>query len=272
VVPLYFLDRNAVALIKRNNAGRVEVDQKKAKFLGAISALDRRGTHVTPLLSIIEGERGRDSSIEETRECIEKESAALKQFFRVATTDSEYLMENIDSVAATLASFKEKDWDRRGALLEAARPLFGGGGQLSEDNFGVVEAAVLELVEKHGLRSDDPISVLLLAALYHSVPARRALKLNGRWKGPHNPLSDVHAISRMAYVHAVGATVDRNVSPVFISLDEDISFIMGNIAIKNATVDGEGDLRMDIGYKRRLFPALNLAEYRELMVRIKSDS
>jgi hypothetical protein len=85
------LDRNAVSLIKEANVGRIQTVRRKIDFLLCLRELDRSDSYISPLLSIIEGERGREDTTEEKAECQKKESAALRFFCKIATVDSDYL-------------------------------------------------------------------------------------------------------------------------------------------------------------------------------------
>lgn len=80
---LHLLDRNAVSLIKEANAGKEQLSQKKIAFLDRLRKLDRLGDYISALLSIIEGELGREDTVGEKALCQAKESTALRHFFQI---------------------------------------------------------------------------------------------------------------------------------------------------------------------------------------------
>ena len=69
---LFLLDRNAVSLIKNALAGTKTVGAKKLNDLFTLRALDVPRHSISPLLSIIEGERGDADSVAEKAECLAK--------------------------------------------------------------------------------------------------------------------------------------------------------------------------------------------------------
>lgn len=88
---LLLLDRNAVAILKDAVAGKPQPDEKKQAALEALRALDVPEHSFSPLLSIIEGEKGREDTVDEKAGCLEKETDVIGAFFTRANTDAAHL-------------------------------------------------------------------------------------------------------------------------------------------------------------------------------------
>ncbi|TDB43248.1 hypothetical protein [Photorhabdus luminescens] len=89
--PMYLLDRNVVNLIKNVVAGKELTDKRKLHYVQFLRRIDTPMSYISPLLSIIEGECGREDNAEEKANCQKEESEALRQFFSIANIDSDHL-------------------------------------------------------------------------------------------------------------------------------------------------------------------------------------
>ncbi|WP_141396298.1 hypothetical protein [Polaromonas sp. AET17H-212] len=91
-----------------------------------MSPSTEQGNLVSPLLSIIEGERGRHDSPGEKTACAYKEAEAVKAFYRIARAD-EFLLENADKTGEIFAENREEAWPFRAQFLGFTLPLLGAG-------------------------------------------------------------------------------------------------------------------------------------------------
>ena len=107
---IFLLDRNVVALIKHAVAGGMQLDARKRTYLDGLRALDVPENSMSPILSIMEGEKGYEDSAEEKAKCLEKEVDAVGQFFKRASTDAGYLRAFKDEASALLAGWRESQW------------------------------------------------------------------------------------------------------------------------------------------------------------------
>ncbi|MBR8058927.1 hypothetical protein [Burkholderia dolosa] len=89
---IFLLDRNVVSLIKDAVAGKTQTDAKKQAYLEWLRTLDVPAHSISPLLSIMEGEKGYEDSIREKAASLEKETHAVGLFFECASTDAAHLL------------------------------------------------------------------------------------------------------------------------------------------------------------------------------------
>lgn len=61
---LWLLDRNLVEWIMQSNGANEKLDDAKRTMLATLKEIDREGIYISPLASIIEGEKGRFDTAE----------------------------------------------------------------------------------------------------------------------------------------------------------------------------------------------------------------
>lgn len=246
------LDRNAVALIKDAVAGKPQTDEKKRAALDALRALDVPEHSISPLLSIIEGERGREDTADEKAGCLEKETDVAGQFFRQANTDAAHL-NGLKQVAAELfAGMKESLWNERANFLMKAAPLVVQ--KVPENKRQGVEGKLVQLANACGLAPNDGIVILFLACLYGSDAARKVIKPTR--PNAYNVLSDLHVIPRLGMVKAVAGMLPRPVKVRFWTLDEGLFGVLSHVDIVESRFAADGELQMEVRYNPTLFPDL----------------
>lgn len=86
---IYLLDRNVVDVIKTYcNGNQTRFDDKnKKEMLEFLKTIDTKENAISPLFSIVEGQKGRQENTEEKENCLEKEATAVNSFFKNAKTD-----------------------------------------------------------------------------------------------------------------------------------------------------------------------------------------
>lgn len=261
---LHLLDRCVVSLIKECNAGKVQTDRKKVDFLRYLRTLDRPGDYVSPLLSIVEGEHGREDTAGEKSACQRKESEEVRRFFRFASTDSDYLDACSETVGSTFTEFRESAWNERENFLRNAAPLIAQG--IKKHHRKSVEHQLFALAQSADLSASDPIVVLCLACLYENGHARSVIKPT---EPPfYNVLNDVHTLSR---VEAIRAQIQRSgfsLKTKFISRDKGLMQMRSQIDISDRAITDVGELQCTMRYRPELFPALPENDYLALMDRI----
>ncbi|WP_434716932.1 hypothetical protein P5X00_14575 [Paraburkholderia sp. A2RO-4L] len=262
---VFLLDRNVVSLIKSAVDGRVPTDAKKRAFLDGLRALDLPENSFSPLLSLMEGEKGREDSAEEKAECLEKETEAIGRFFTRASTDTCYLRGLKDVVSELFAGMAESRWDDRGEFLMQAAPrvIQKVAGRERRD----VEDELIRLAIASGLAPDDAIVMLLLACLYGSDAARRVIKpaRPNAW----NVLSDLHVISRVGMVKAVAGQSPIPIRVRFLTRDEGLHGVLTHVRIVHSQITASGGLQMGIRYTPGLFPDLAETDVIALLQRLE---
>lgn len=249
---IWLLDRNAVAILKDAVAGKPQTDAKKAEALERLRALDVPQNSITPLLSIIEGERGREDTVEEKVGCLEKETDVVGDFFKQAGNDAVYLDGQKLSVAALFAGVRESLWEERAEFLLQAAPLVVQKVPVAK-RFGV-ENQLIALARGCELSPNDGVVMLFLACLYGSDAARKVLKPNR----PHtyNVLSDLHVIPRIGMIEAVARMQPSPLEVHFWTLDDGLATVKSHICIAESRISEEGELQMKVAYLPPLFPDL----------------
>lgn len=263
---LYLLDRNVVALIKDVVAAKELTDEKKLRYLEHLKAIDIHTSYISPLLSLIEGEKGREDSTEEKATCQQKESEALRKFFRVANVDSDQLDASRNVFAACFTTYREGQWGAREVFLQQAAPLIAQ--KISKDKKPAVEKNLICAATSAGLPADDGLLILCLACLYGSDDARNVIK-------PHSPiaynvLNDFHVISRVGMIKAVAKNAGIPMVIRFITMDQGLERVLSNIRIVEADLHDAHGLQMKLRYLPELFPELDHASYCGLMTRLTS--
>ncbi|WP_321935389.1 hypothetical protein [Paraburkholderia sp. J8-2] len=267
VVPtdaLFLLDRNVVALIKDVVAGRVQTDPKKQAYLEALRALDLPTHSMSPLPSIIEGEKGLEDSAPEKAATLQKEALAVRQFFTRASTDADQLLSSKDTVASLFTGLRESQWDERAAFVLTAAPLLTQ--KVAANRRRSVEDELVRLAHLNGLGANDAIVMLCLACLYGSDAARGVLK--PAKPNVHNVLSDLHALTRVGMVKAVARQLLLPVRVRLLTRDEALFDVLKHIRIVRPEVRADSSVEMQVAYSPALFPELSIAEARSMMQRV----
>lgn len=264
---LHLLDRNAVSLIKESNAGKAQTDRKKIAFLQRLRRLDRQQDYVSPLLSIMEGERGQEDTAEEKAACQRKESEAIRRFFKAAHTDSDLLDACSDVTGRVFSGHRESGWDAREAFLSDAASLIAD--PVRKDQRQRVESHLVALAAKTELSPNDPLVVLCLACLHGSEDARSVIK--PRKLDAYNVLSDLHVLSRVGAVRAVAQQYPARLRVRFVSMDKGLVGVLAQIGLVSGLLSADGDLQLDLAYRHGLFPGLTEAAYVALLRTITSE-
>ncbi len=249
---LLLLDRNAVAIIKAAVAGKPQSDEAKMAALEALRALDIPENSISPLLSIIEGERGREDAADEKAGCLEKETDVVGRFFKQANTDAAHLRGLKQWAAELFAGMKESMWDERADYLTKAAPLVLQ--KVAENKRLGVEVELVQLARTCGLAPNDGIVMLFLACLYGSDAARKVIK--PARPNAYNVLSDLHVIPRVGMIKTAAGMLPRPVKVRFWTLDEGLFGVLSHVDIVRSHFAAAGELQMQVRYKPALFPDL----------------
>ncbi|MFL9951127.1 hypothetical protein PQR68_34575 [Paraburkholderia agricolaris] len=260
---VFLLDRNVVALIKDAAVEGRQRDAKKQAYLDWLRTLDLSENGFSPLLSIMEGEKGHADSAAEKAACLETEADAVGRFFTRASTDAAHLRLFAAGVAAMLSGLQESQWDERSAFFTSAATLVVQ--KVAQRKRRSVEDELVRLAAESGLATDDAIVMLLLACLYGSDAARRVLK--PARPNAYNVLSDLHVISRVGLIKAIAQQSPVPVRVRFLTLDEGLFGILDHIGIVRPRLTATGGWAMQIRYSPALFPLLSAADSIALMRR-----
>lgn len=257
---IYLLDRNVVNLIKDYQAGKLASNNdNKSKMLQELKSIDCAESYISPLLSIIEGEKGRLDSKEEKNACLRKETLCVSKFFENAKTDEKFLLQ--ESLTGSIHAKMEEDWHNCNAFLLKAIP---------ELKFNANKKEALEI--KNLLKDiasschvgfSDPVFICALSCLYGGRDANAILKPERRKTkdniehAAYNSINDINTIHRVLLIKEKAMNLGCEFVK-FLTLDEGLKNFIDRVYInqKNKT----------IAYDKYLFPKLSENEYNELMI------
>lgn len=264
---LFLLDRNAVDCIKNANKGVKQTDPNKLALLERLRALDVQGHAISPLLSIIEGEQGRNDTAEEKAACAVTEASALKGFFNHAVVDSAFLHANARVAGQVFTEHREKGWDAREQFLFVACPLLYP--SPGKEVRSALERQLIKEARKAGLQPGDPTLMLALAALHGGKAARKVLK--PKKLSTYNTLSDIHVISRVGLILAVTKNMKADLSVEVVTMDFGLEGVLECVDRVHESVNQDGELSLQLKYSPLLFEELSEAEAIDLMHRALAE-
>lgn len=265
---LYFLDRNIVALIKRHNSGKHISDAKKIAKLDFLRSIDTPSSLVTPILSMIEGQKGRQETYAEKMDIVQKETAAVATFFRRANTDHSIMQDLATEFATAFSeSYEENRHDMENFLREACPHV---ADNVAKGKREGVMAELLSCAERHRLPPSHLAVVLCLACLHGSEAARAVIKPGRIDENIHNVASDIFILPNMNLVRALTARNGiHGIEVTFVTCDEGLEKVLDNTQIIHAEFNLRDNLlQQRIRYGKPLFPGLTRAEYLQLMERL----
>ncbi|WP_176307848.1 hypothetical protein ACP26O_18045 [Burkholderia sp. R-40] len=264
---LFLLDRNVVDVIKEANAGNEQKGDKQKRMLTFLKSIDNPKYSISPLLSLIEGEHGREDSADEKIAQLHKETSAVASFFRHANTDEDYLKSEQEQFSKVFTRFREGNFDARAAFRLRAIPLVRE--IVSPKNRRKVEDQLLELARSAGLDHDDGVVVMFLACLYGNDAVRDMLKLKDPEK-TYNVLSDIHLLPRIGLIKTVAKSKAPNLKVRLLTLDKGLEAALNNIRISAGDIVNETIENIGVRYLPPLFIGLSEFQARAMLNRLRS--
>ncbi len=255
------LDRNVVSLIKDANSQKKQSSTEQVQMLRKLKTNDRKVTSITPMLSIIEGQKGRKESEEEMEETIHKEANALKVFFSKAKVDSNFLLQNAQTTSEIFVESDKEYMTKYDLFLEEINPIILDKPKKSDREN--LKNTILDIAKKRGISAGHPVVICCLSALFGSGSSRRILKLKKDNYNPYNARSDLLVISRFNHIKAKAKSADKNIKVEYLTLDKDLDKFLSMITINNATMYFDV-VEFSVAYNKKLFPDLTNKEYLQL--------
>ncbi|MEL4440342.1 hypothetical protein [Shewanella algae] len=265
---LILLDRNAVATIKENLNGK-SVDINRLKTL---RNLDNKKNHISPILSIIEGQIGKRETKEEMMLTLKKEADAISEFYRRATKDSEYLLETADSMCDVFSNHNEHKWDNYVNFLTQANPILFQNVAKHKKQESI--ESLLSLAKANNIYAGHPTVIICLSILFGSNEARSVLKPKKDVENfkSYNAVSDIILISRICHIKAIFSQSKKSTLLKFITFDEGLEFFLKSIRVLDNKIIQDGGVEIEAEYSHKLFPGLTKEEFTSFMVKLKNDS
>ena len=231
-MPVIILDRNVISLIKEVNSGKEIIDNNKLNMLSQLKELDVPRNKISPIFSIIEGQKGREESFEEKRNTAEIETNELKKFFKKAIIDT-YPLDHIGHLYASL------DIDRSylntkiaiGKFLKRASKLLSN--PVSENKRRSIADDLIELAKECKIASHEggKFALLLgLLCLYRDNNALKVIKYKKAKKiNLYNALNDIFHFINFIKIKAHLANLNSSTIIRFITLDESLNGLFSYI-------------------------------------------
>lgn len=263
---LFLLDRNVISVIKDAVNDKALNDLNKVAMLDKLKEIDKTTSAISCILSLIEGQKGRDESPQEKIECLRKETDVIKKFFRFASTDSATLQSTETSFSDTFTEYREEDWVLHNAFLIDVCPLLNN--KVSESARDDIKNKLISSAQKKGLYLGHIIVVACLSCLYGSDAARAVLKPHKAAGNYYNALNDLFVLSRVNLIKAISQSqglVDLNIE--FLTLDKNLKTFLSGVYVRKTALTSCG-VSQTVEYSNQLFPSLNEEQYHLLLSEI----
>lgn len=260
---LYLLDRNAVSIIRKSIDGS-NLREDEIEKIEELKKLNTPINKISPLLSILEGEKRRNESIREMHDTIKKESKAVSLFYDKAITDSKYLNDNIVFALLTFSGKTvEVDWPKYISFcIEAQKYLI----DIKKEQRETIKEKIINIARGHSVLPNKPIVVCFLSALYGSQDAMGVIKPKKQYTehDAYNTVSDLSCISRLAFIDALFP----DITPRLITYDKKLLSYLDKVTYKGSIIKEkiyDADISITVSYSRLLFPTLDDLGYDSLM-------
>jgi hypothetical protein len=266
---MYFLDRNAISIIKES-LGKNIVDREKKNKLQYLKSLDKRGNAVASIYSILEGQSGIKELKEEMENTLDIEIKAMSKFYNRAKTDSSILEETRNDFINIFSTYKRVE--QEDAYKEIIRKLWNDKhyNPVSKKDRKMYLTEFIQFSKGLKISVGHPIVVCCLALLCGNSVARKILKIKKNLtseeieRAIYNSYNDLIIISELATVKAhVKEMSTLPITIEFVTFDKALEVFI-SFATFDSKLIKDGN-RVSCKYKPELFSDLDDDEYEELM-------
>ncbi len=234
-------------------------------MLAHLKEIDAPQNAISPIMSLMEGEKGRPDSPTEKDEQVEKETDVVSRFFKRARTDSSHLINNKEIFIKIFSGYREGSSDARAAFREKAIEVVFN--KVPSNKRRSAENLLFRTAEFCGLNKNDVIVVMFIACLYENDDARDILKLKDLHK-IHNVLSDIYLIPRIGLVKWVAESQNMRIKIKLLTLDEGLEKVLSNVKVSWRLDRGQSEPDLFVEYLPELFTALPENDARALLGRL----
>lgn len=220
---IILLDRNVISLIKDINSGKAITDSNKLCMADRLRKLDSSENKISPIFSIIEGQKGRPENLQEKEETAEIETAELRKFFKNAHVDK-YPTDNVGDLYAALnidSSYVNTEKAMKSFLRKASDILKNPVSQSTRDS--VADSIFLLAKECKISSHEGGIFALLLAllCLYRDNNALKVIKFKKEKKIKlYNALNDIFHFINFIRIKAYLANLNSSKHLEFVTMDK----------------------------------------------------
>lgn len=254
---VYCVDRNVISKIKDKSLSSEEE--------ALLRSIDQEGNRVSPILASFEGQIGVLQTVEQLKVSIEKDTAALAGYFKLALTDDMAKVAHQEHMLAIVNRQNER-WDANADFVGfAQRRLYQ---PIAKDQLKVVQRDLAQEARRLGVPIGSIYVLCALACLYQQQDAHEilkpSLKLGGTPNRVHNAMQDLASIGLYFTVSMFFGAGSQKIKSTYITFDGWVNRFM---ALTNAragallvTDEMVSESKFDLS--RELFPRASEAEFK----------
>jgi len=270
VKKLYFFDRNVMSLVKDSNLKNPQNKSDKLNMLALMRSKDKSNSVFSPLLSVMEGQLGREETQDELQENLQKELKEIELFFKYASHDLKAIFKQ-DYSQLTL-DMKELRFSTYNDFLDSIYPkIYQPTAKRLKDS---IKNEIISEAKSRHISLGHPVVICCLAILYGSGIARKVLKPKRLNSDIYNGLSDLMMINRLYYLYRqLYSTPSNNMIRIkFLTLDKNLEALVNSLTFHHSTAFlAKGNENYTMGYDQSLFPDLSKDEVVKLFELLKNS-
>jgi len=262
---VYLLDKNIVECIHRSLKGKLCPHIKLAKDI------DCKKNRVSPLLAVLEGSVQKPQSDAEILNSLNRETEAIKQFYRRAKTDGDFLQHNQGEMIRTLGEHFRKSSNHLIQITIELQKILARTYSVKEANRIFDEINSLAL--NHKLKLTHPLLICAIMCLYGHTDARGAIKPKEKpsKRSAYNAVVDIRMLMETAYIRNILQKFAPKAKLILHTADKSLNKLEKSLLIsaKEDANDGEVtfDTKFDTEHDDKLLP--NLADNPEHREKIR---
>ena len=250
-----------MSLIKDANAQKKQSRNDKVKMLCYLRKNDRKVTTVTPMLSIIEGQKGRKESYEEMENTIKSEAFSLQGFFSKAKVDSSFLLENVKSTSKIYIDSNATYKAKYDLFLKEINPILVD--KTKQSQKPKIKKNIIGIAKKHEISVAHPVVMCCISALFGSESSRKILKFKKNDYSPYNARNDLLVVSWFYDIKHRAKKINPKITVKYLTLDKSLNDFLSMITVNQTTLFSD-QIEIVMSYKKELFPDLSNEQYLEL--------
>lgn len=254
---VYCVDRNVISKIKDKTLS----SEQEA----LLRSIDQEGNRVSPILACFEGQVGVLQTEAQLQESIEKDTAALAGFFKLALTDDMEKIAHPEHILAIVNRQKER-WDANAEFVGyAQRRLYQ---PVAKDKLKTVQGELAEEAKRLSVPFDSIYFLCAIACLYQQKDAHEilkpSLKLGGTPKRVHNAMQDLASIGLYYTISMFFDAGTQKIRTTYLTFDGWVNRFMaltnsrpGGLVVADVTLS-----KTDFDLSPELFPKASEAEFK----------
>lgn len=254
---VYCVDRNVISKIKDKTLSSEEE--------AILRSIDQDGVRVSPILACFEGQVGVLQTVEQLKDSIEKDTAALAGFFKLALTDDMAKVAHPEHLLAIVNRQKER-WDANADFVGyAQRRLYQ---PIAKAQLKVVQQELAQEARRLSVPIGSIYGLCALACLYQQKDAHEILKPSRKEERSenriHNAMQDLASIGLYFTVSMYFSAGPQKIESTYITFDGWVNRFMAltNARPGSLLVTDEMVSQTNFDLSRELFPRASEAEFK----------